>query len=53
MEIDQTVKRMRPDGFRGVQAKENVIKRALLPLLNDDDDEVERIFAIIEQHPDY
>ncbi|MGY8686678.1 MAG: hypothetical protein ACKVHP_02905, partial [Verrucomicrobiales bacterium] len=53
IEIDKTVKRVRPDGFRGVQAKENVIKAALLPLLDNDIAEVERIFAIIEQHPDY
>lgn len=28
LEIDRTVKRVRPDGFRGVKAKENVIKAA-------------------------
>ncbi len=53
IEIDKTVKRVRPDGFRGVQAKENVIKRAILPLLKNNPEEVERLFAIIEQHPEY
>jgi len=47
------VKRVRPDEFRGAQAKENVIKRALLPLLGDDEAEVERIFVIIKQQSEY
>jgi type I restriction enzyme, R subunit len=28
--IDETIKRERPDDWRGVQARENVIKEALL-----------------------
>ncbi len=45
--IDETVHRVKPDQFRGHQAKENVIKAALLPLLGNDLAEVERIFKII------
>jgi type I restriction enzyme R subunit len=48
--IDETVKLVRPDGWRGVKPKENLIKGALLPLLGNDMAEVERIFLIIEKH---
>ncbi len=34
LSIDGTVKRVRPDNWRGNRAKENEIKRALLPLLD-------------------
>jgi type I restriction enzyme R subunit len=53
LKIDETVKRVRPNGFRGVQAKENVIKSALLPLLGGDEPEVERIFLIIAAQTEY
>jgi type I restriction enzyme R subunit len=53
LRIDETVKRVRPNAFRGNQAKENVIKRALLPLLGNDRDEVERIFLIIKAQTEY
>ena len=53
LKIDETVKQVRPDGWRGLQARENVIKKALLPLLNNDVAEVERVFAIIKQQPEY
>ena len=48
LKIDETVRRVRPNAFRGNQAKENVIKAALLPLLGNDRAEVERIFLIIK-----
>ena len=51
--IDATVKRVKPDDFRGHQAKENTIKAALLPLLKNDADEVERIFLIIQAQREY
>ena len=51
--IDATVKRVKPDDFRGHQAKENTIKAALLPLLKNDVDEVERIFLIIKAQREY
>ena len=53
LKIDTTVKAARPDGWRGVQTKENVIKAALLPLLENNVPEVERIFAIIKQQAEY
>lgn len=51
--IDATVKRTRPDGWRGIQTRENTIKAALLPVLGDDQAEVERIFAIIKEQREY
>jgi type I restriction enzyme R subunit len=53
LRIDETVKRVRPNGFRGVQAKENVIKSALLPLIGNSEPEVERIFLIIAAQTEY
>jgi type I restriction enzyme R subunit len=52
LRIDETVKHNRPDGWRGVQAKENVIKKALYDILHNFD-EVERIFLIIRQQTEY
>lgn len=52
LKIDTVVKQSRPDGWRGVQAKENVIKMALYGVLNDVA-EVERIFQIIFAQPEY
>ncbi len=49
LKIDAAVKRIRPDSWRGHQAKENVIKMELYTLLQDVD-EVERIFRIIFEH---
>jgi len=51
--IDETVRRVRPDAWRGHQARENEIKRALLPLLDNDPDEVERLFLVIKQQDEY
>jgi type I restriction enzyme R subunit len=53
LNIDEAVRRVRPDAFRGNQAKENEIKRALLPLLGNDPVEVERIFLIISAQLEY
>lgn len=51
-EVDETVKRVRPDGWRGVQAREMVIKRALLEVLKEQS-EVERIFPVIKAQSEY
>lgn len=52
--IDQTVKRVRPDDWRDNDGpKEKLIKHALLPLLNNDPAEVERIFLIIKAQKEY
>jgi type I restriction enzyme R subunit len=53
LKIDETVRKVRPDAFRGNQAKENVIKAALFPLLGNDPTEVERIFLIISAQVEY
>ncbi len=52
MRLDEAVKRVRPDGWRGVQSREQVIKRALYELLRDTT-EVERIFLIIKAQAEY
>jgi type I restriction enzyme R subunit len=53
LKIDETVRRVRPNAFRGHLAKENVIKKALFPLLGKDQAEVERVFLIIKAHQEY
>jgi type I restriction enzyme, R subunit len=50
--IDETVRRTRPDGWRGVQAREQVIKAALYGVLQDAA-EAERIFLIIKAQKEY
>jgi type I restriction enzyme, R subunit len=50
--IDQTVKHIRPDDWRGNQSKEQQIKAALYGILQDVD-EVERIFLIIQGQSEY
>ena len=52
LEIDAAVKRVRPDGWRGVKTREQVIKAALFVILKDHD-EVERIFNIIMAQNEY
>ncbi|MFC5430768.1 type I restriction endonuclease subunit R [Paraburkholderia denitrificans] len=47
LEVDAAVRRVRPDGWRGVLPRENVIKQALWDILKNDK-EVERIFLIVE-----
>ena len=51
--IDETVKRTRPDGWRGIQTRENIIKAALLPLLENDTAQVERVFLLIKAQKEY
>ena len=53
LRIDETIRNKRPDGWRGIQTRENVIKAALLPLLDNDVAEVERIFLIIKAQREY
>lgn len=52
MKLDATVRRVRPDGWRGIQTRESVIKDALYVILGDAD-EVERIFPIIVAQGEY
>jgi type I restriction enzyme R subunit len=53
LKIDDVVRRVRPNAFRGNQAKENVIKAALLPLVGSNLAEVERVFLIIKAQSEY
>jgi type I restriction enzyme R subunit len=52
LKLDETIKLTRPDGWRGIQAREQVIKAALYGVLQNVD-EVERIFLIIKQQREY
>jgi type I restriction enzyme R subunit len=52
LRIDAAVKKVRPDGWRGVQPREQVIKAALHGELHDVT-EVERIFLIIKAQNEY
>ena len=52
LEIDRVVREVRHDGWRGVQAREQAIKRGLFDVLKDVD-EVERIFLIVKQQTEY
>lgn len=53
LKIDETVKKTRPDGWRGIKTRENTIKASLLPLLENNVAEVERIFLILKQQTEY
>lgn len=58
LQIDETVRRVRPADWRGHQPREQVIKRALYDLLHDVPQtarmqEVERLFNIIYQQNEY
>lgn len=50
--IDAAVKQVKPDGWLGVQARENIIKQALYGILQDVN-EVERVFQIIKAQTEY
>ncbi len=50
--IDETVKRVRPDGWRDHLAKERIIQGALYEILKDKE-EVERLFLIIKAQKEY
>jgi type I restriction enzyme R subunit len=52
LRIDAEVRRVRPDSWRGVHAREQVIKAALYRILGDEA-EVERIFPIIKAQSEY
>lgn len=52
LKLDTVVRQVRPDGWRGVQSREQVIKAALYEILQDED-EVERIFPIVKAQGEY
>ncbi len=50
--LHRKIKEVRPDGWRGVQPREQIIKQGLYELLGDES-EVERIFIIIKAQSEY
>ena len=52
LKVDAVVKEVRPDDWRGVQARERIIKSALYGILQDKA-EVERIFLVIKAQREY
>ena len=50
--IDAAVKNVRPEGWRGVQAREQMIKAAIFEVVKDQA-ETERIFAVIYHQREY
>lgn len=52
LKIDEAVKAVRPNAWRGNLPKENVIKLALWGILQDDN-QVERVFLILSAQPEY
>jgi type I restriction enzyme R subunit len=52
LKVDAAVREARPDSWRGVDARENAIKRALFGVLNDVA-EVERIFVVVKAQTEY
>jgi len=52
LDIDEAIKRVRPDGWRGVQAREQVIKAELYKFVKDVA-EVERLFLIVKAQREY
>lgn len=52
LRLDEAVKKRRPHGWRGVHAKEQIIRGALYDVLQDDA-EVERLFLIVWAQAEY
>jgi len=52
LKIDAAVKTVRPDAWRGVQTREQIIKHALYQILQDEA-EVERVFLIVKAQREY
>ena len=52
LKIHEAVKTNAPDGWKGNQAKEQVVKKAIYDIVLDKD-EVEKIFQIIYEQKEY
>jgi len=52
LRIDEAVKQKRPDGWRGVPAREQLVRQALYEVLKDID-EVNRLYPIVFAHKEY
>ncbi|MBK1829585.1 HsdR family type I site-specific deoxyribonuclease [Verrucomicrobiaceae bacterium R5-34] len=51
--LDEVIRTSAPADFRGNSAKENALKKAIFPLLDNDMQKLERIFEVIKQQPEY
>ena len=52
LRLDRKIKEVRPDGWRGVQPREQIIKQGLYEILGDES-EVERVFTIVKAQSEY
>jgi type I restriction enzyme R subunit len=52
LRLDAAIKSRRPDGWRGVVAKEQMVKQAMYDVLRDIQ-EVDRLFPIVFAQKDY
>jgi type I restriction enzyme R subunit len=52
LKVDDAIRQNRPDSWRGVQARERTVKRAIYDVLQDVD-QVERIFLIVKAQREY
>jgi type I restriction enzyme R subunit len=53
VQIDQVIRRVRPHGWKGVQAKEAVVYDALYNVLDRNDDHAERVFQVLLAQEEY
>jgi type I restriction enzyme R subunit len=53
LEIDETIKRVRPHGWKGAQAKEAIVYDALYNLLGKNDDHAEKVFQVLLAQEEY
>ena len=53
LSVHETILKVRPADWRGIKTRENVIKNALAPLFQNNDDELERLFSIIKAQTEY
>ncbi len=52
LKIDEAVNANRPDGWRGVQSREQVVKQSIYSVVPNVE-EVERLFLIIKAQSEY
>jgi type I restriction enzyme R subunit len=52
LRVNDIILERRPDDWRGIQAREQIVKKALYDVLQDVD-EVERIFPIVKAQREY
>ncbi len=52
LRLDEIIRERRPDAWRGMLAKERKVKEIIYEVLQDDD-EVERVFAIVKAQDEY